>query len=193
MFRLHYLLGTVFIALCGLAVARSSIVVVPHGASGPAESLPSGGDAAQWFATLKPFCNALEVDTRMSGNPPPAGLEGQGYGAACYALAGKIDRARELILTVEPDQRWRAAGIVFEIGHPIADAGDDRSAGPIMSLVVEFWPNHYMALYHAGAAAYGLGQADAAGRHLRSFLRHYTVADGWGQRAQEMLRQLESR
>lgn len=45
-------------------------------------------------------------------------------------------------------QQEKAAGIVFRIGHPVADAGDDESAGPIMNLVVKYQPWNYMALYH---------------------------------------------
>ena len=37
-----------------------------------------------------------------------------------------------------PGERGQASAIVFDIGHPVADAGDDRSAGPIMELVLEF-------------------------------------------------------
>ena len=77
--------------------------------------------------------------------------------AACYALAGRIASAREVILTLPEEMRYRAAGVVFEAGHPAADAGDDVAAGPLMELVVEFWPNHYMALYHAGAARFEQG------------------------------------
>jgi predicted HD phosphohydrolase len=98
-----------------------------------------------------------------------------------------------LIAALDDDDRWRAAGIVFEIGHPVADMGDDRSAGPIMELVVEFWPNHYMALYHAGAARYALGEPVAARRHLAAFLEHYTAMDGWTRNAHRMLADLEGR
>jgi hypothetical protein len=81
--------------------------------------------------------------------------------------------------SVPSGERYRAAGIVFEIAHPVADAGDDRSAGPIMALVVEFWPNHYMALYHAGASEAALGRNAAAREHLSRFLELYHENDGW--------------
>ena len=83
-------------------------------------------------------------------------MQGAGYGAACYALAGRIDHARSLITALPAGERGQASAIVFDIGHPVADAGDDRSAGPIMELVLEFWPENYMALYHAGMSEYVL-------------------------------------
>lgn len=125
--------------------------------------------------------------------PPPADYQGRGFGAACYALAGRIDSARALILRLPGEDRFRAAGIVFEVGHPVADMGDDKAAGPIMELVVEFWPNHYMALYHAGASEYQLGQHALALQHLEAFLREYTVNDGWTSSARSMLRGIRER
>ena len=111
--------------------------------------------------------------------------------AACYALAGRIDDARALIGRLPPDQRYRAAGVVFEAGHPAADAGDDVAAGPLMELVVEFWPNHYMALYHAGAARYELGAHAPAKDYLERFLTEYTPEDGWRSSAKAMLQAIE--
>jgi cytochrome c-type biogenesis protein CcmH/NrfG len=80
-----------------------------------------------------------------------------------------------------------AAGIVFNVGHPVADAGDDASAGPIMRLVVEYTPENYMALYHAGISEYQLGQYDYARTHLERFLELYQPEDGWRANAQEVL------
>ena len=71
-------------------------------------------------------------------------------------------------------QRSSAAGIVFNVGHPVADAGDDQSAGPIMRLVVEYQPENYMALYHAGMSEYILGHTDLARTQLERFLEIYT-------------------
>ena len=94
--------------------------------------------------------------------------------------------ARERPIEALPESaRFSAAGIVFDVAHPIADAGDDRSAGPIMGLVVEFWPNHYMALYHAGMASYGLGYAELARKYLEEFLALYEQDDGWRSNAEQ--------
>jgi hypothetical protein len=122
--------------------------------------------------------------------PPPATVEGAGYHAACFALAGRIDDARRLIDQLPDNARQAAAGIVFEVGHPVADAGDDRSAGPIMELVIDYWPNHYMALYHAGMAEYMLGQRDLARHNLEAFLQLYHENDGWRSNGIDVLRRL---
>jgi hypothetical protein len=82
------------------------------------------------------------------------------------ALAGRIESARAEILELPEDRRAQAVGVVFDQAHPAADAGDDVAAGPVMELVVEFWPNHYMALYHAGAARFEEGDQLLGRRQL---------------------------
>jgi cytochrome c-type biogenesis protein CcmH/NrfG len=83
--------------------------------------------------------------------------------------------------------RPRAAGIVFEIVHPVADAGDDRSAGPMMRLVLEFWPQNFQALYHAGMSEYAVDDYERARAHLDRFLALYRTDDGWTRNAREVL------
>jgi hypothetical protein len=154
------------------------------------EPQPAPTDAAAWFSYVRQFCNSVEVDTRMRLNPAPATPEGAMHEAACYALAGRIERAREVIQGLDADLRYKAAGVVFEAGHPAADAGDDVAAGPLMELVVEFWPNHYMALYHAGASRYELGDFEAARGYLDSFMIEYAIEDGWRTSARGMLERI---
>ena len=149
-------------------------------------------DAGSWFRSMKAYCNSVEVETRLTWSPAPRSADGTAYEAACFALAGRIDSARERILQLPEDQRWHAAGVVFNVGHPVADAGDDLAAGPIMSLVVEFWPNHYQALYHAGAARYALGDHGSAHKYLVSFLEHYSADDGWRRNALSMIAAIEA-
>ncbi|MGE0158100.1 MAG: hypothetical protein AB7T31_01740 [Gemmatimonadales bacterium] len=144
-------------------------------------------DAAAWFARMRQFCNPVEVDSRMRMDPIPSTTDGAMQGAACYALANHIDDARAIIEGLPVDQRFLAAGVVFEAGHPAADAGDDIAAGPLMELVVEFWPNHYMALYHAGAARYETGDYALAKVYLERFLVQYATEDGWRSSAKGML------
>jgi hypothetical protein len=189
--RALYAAGWGYVALCGVVLAaRTGRPSMPQGGEPPAPAAPFRGTAGEWFANVKPFCNAVEVEVRQQQLPPPAGVEGAGYGAACYALAGKIDRARETIDRLGAGDRSTAAGIVFMIGHPVADAGDDQSAGPIMRLVVSYQPDNYMALYHAGMSEYILGQMDFARTHLRKFLDLYHEPDGYRNNAVEVLQRL---
>lgn len=155
-----------------------------------AATAPTATTADAWFTAVKPFCNGVEVEIQLRNNPAPRTTAGAGYTAACLALAGRIDRARGVLQTVRESERVQAVGIVFDIAHPVADAGDDRAAGPIMELVVEFWPNHYMALYHAGMSEYILDQPELARKNLRSFLRYYDSDDGWRRNAIEVLGRL---
>lgn len=166
--------------------ARPRVVPPP-----PPRPPSNAADAAEWFRRAKPYCNTVEVSNVERDSPAPKTAEGAGYNAACLALAGRIDDARRAIDALMATDRPRAANIVFEIGHPVADAGDDRSAGPIMELVVDYIPNHYMALYHAGMAEYMLGQRDLSKRNLTDFLRYYSPEDGWRHNAQDVLRRLD--
>lgn len=69
----------------------------------------------------------------------------------------------------------------------MADAGDDKSAGPIMDLVAKYWPENYMAIYHAGMSHYILGEYPQATQQLQAFLRVYQQPDGWTAKAKSAL------
>jgi hypothetical protein len=170
-----------------LALRQQASAPNPHV---PAVPLITAINSDTWFTTIKPYCNGVEVEVHLRNNPPPATVAGSGYGAACLALAGRIDAARATLHRIPPDQRLEAVAIVFDVAHPVADAGDDRAAGPIMQLVVEFWPNHYMALYHAGMSEYILNQPELARQHLTSFLKYYSSDDGWRRNAIDVLGRL---
>lgn len=155
---------------------------------------PSGDLAAtgsvtseEWLTSMRPFCNPVDVVTRLAWSPAPEGAEGTMHEAACLALAGRTDDARARLLTLSAEDQWKGARVVFAVGHPAADAGDDVAAGPLMELVVEFWPNHYMALYHAGTARFEAGDAPRAKDYLERFLQEYKIEDGWQTNAREML------
>ncbi|HYS08613.1 MAG TPA: serine/threonine-protein kinase [Myxococcales bacterium] len=177
-----------------LAVAALSVTFLSFRRPAPASTAeparPLGTAAQRWFAVAKPYCNPVEVAQFMARRPFPEGWDGAGYGAGCWALAGRIDDARAALAKLAKDDRWRAAGIVFDLAHPVADAGDDVAAGPIMNLVVESWPNHYMALYHAGISDSALGHRDRARRHLTAFLDLYKQDDGFTRKAREELAKL---
>ena len=147
-------------------------------------------DAGAWLQSFRGYCNPVDVETRLRWQPAPQTHEGEMHKAACYALAGKIDEARAAILGLPQELQYHAAGVVFNAGHPAADAGDEVAAGPLMELVVEFWPNHYMALYHAGAAAFERGEHGDAQVYLKRFLVEYTLEDGWRINAHTMLEQI---
>jgi hypothetical protein len=177
--------GWSYVALCGLILASHRDI--PRGGEPPHPVAPYAGDAGSWFARIKPFCNAVEVEVEQQRIPPPAGPDGAGYAAACFALAGKIDRARGVIDALPGRLRPPPPTIVYNIAHRVAHAGDAASAGPIMRLVVEYTPENYMALYHAGVSEDMLGQYDYARTHLERFLQLYQPEDGWRANARELL------
>jgi len=190
MHRTLYLAGFGYLAVCAALVVRHR---TPGRAPQPVPTTVTAGfdgPANQWFTAIKPFCNAVEVEIAQRTHPAPGTLEGAGFSAACYALGGKLDLARAVIDRVPAAHRYQAVGIVFGVAHPVADAGDDRSAGPIMELVIQYWPNHYMALYHAGMSEYALGQKALARDHLTAFLSYYHVNDGWTRNARDVLARL---
>jgi hypothetical protein len=193
MTRVYHLAGWGYAAICvafflrmsgpfGYALAREPV-------TGYADV--EATDGGRWFTRVRPRCNALEVNLAIRRDPPPATADGAGYEAACQAVAGRIENARSVILRLPEDQRAGAAGLLFGVGHPIADAGDDRSAGPIMRLVIDFQPWNTMALYHAGMSYYILGDEALAQRYLRDFTRMYEPDDGWRGNALEVLERLD--
>ena len=184
-----YLLGFGYLAICGAVVLRHRAGPL-RGPEHPPVAVSFGGSAGEWFSSIKPYCNSVEVELAQRQHPAPATLGGQGYGAACYALGGKIDLARATLDRLPAAERAQAAAIVFGVGHPVADAGDDRSAGPIMELVLDYIPSHYMALYHAGMSEYALEQPALARKHLKAFLSYYHENDGWTQNARDVLARL---
>ena len=50
-----------------------------------------------------------------------------------------------------------------------------------------------MALYHAGAARYALGDYGWAHKYLVSFLEYYDPDDGWRRNAVSMITEIEAR
>jgi hypothetical protein len=173
-----------FVGFTGGPPPASLVAVRPPDA--PAPTGPRG-----WFSRAKPSCNPVEVAQWMARSPPPPGWEGQGFGAGCYALAGKIEPARRLLFGLQGDDRWRGAGIVFDLAHGVADRGDDVAAAPIMDLVLEVWPNHFQALYHAGMSAFALGEPVKAKAQLTRFLELYSPEDFFRQQAIAALKRIE--
>ena len=196
--KLIYGIGFAYLALCALVH-----VVRPNGSrsKGPASSVvPNtngctatqyGSESAKrWYCSVKPYCNSVEAADRLRTSPPPTGWDGAGYAAACHTLAGRIDAARQTLDAVAKHKRRRAVTIVFDIAHPVADRGDDVAAGPIMHLVLEYWPNFFQALYHAGMSDYALGKNEHAIDELTRFRRVYPHNDWFGQQADRALDRL---
>lgn len=191
MIRFLYFAGASYVAICAAAIAARPRAALSGGHPAVSGGLPAGSGAA-WFVRIKPFCNSVEVETAQRRQPAPVTSDGPGFSAACYALAGKLDQARAVIDSLgSAPARQYAARIVFGVGHPVADAGDDRSAGPIMELVLDYDPDNYMALYHAGMSEYTLGQRELAREHLQRFLQLYRASDGWTSNAAEVLARIE--
>lgn len=143
---------------------------------------PEPEPVATVIPDISPRCTPLEVRRYLAGAKLP--LEAH---ASCLAIAGLIDEARALLRAMPADTRARAIAQIFELAHPTADAGDDRSAGPLMMLVVELWPENYMAMFHAGMAQFALGQDAVAQVYLERFLSMYATRDVWRARAENAL------
>jgi hypothetical protein len=199
--RFLYFAGFTYIALCGALLFRETIARGVYAGdmprATPARPYPTTGrtvqnSAEEWFAAMKPYCNPVEVEVRERFKPAPGTVQGAGFSAACFALAGKIERARTIIDSMAPRDRGAAANVLFNVAHPVADAGDDQSSGPMMELVLEYWPNNYMALYHAGMSEYSLGQTELAQRRLRAFLSMYNANDGFTSAAKSALAHMEN-
>ena len=133
-------------------------------------------------------CNPLQVDVHLrTTDPPPAER------ATCLAIAGRIAQARAILDAMPPGERNATVHSIFSIAHPIADMGDDRSAGPIMRMIVDYHPDNYMAMFHAGMAAYALGEDEHATSYLQRFLGMYSNPDLWRTRAETALRGITAR
>jgi Protein kinase domain len=147
---------------------------------------------ADWFSRVRPHCNAIEAEVTLRADPAPATTAGQADAAACYALAGKIALAKRTLDGLAHAERVAATNQVFNIVHPVADQGDDAATGPIMRLVLDYTPDNFMALYHAGMAEYQGGDVVSAKTHLLRFLDIYRAGDGWVQSAERVLKEIEN-
>ncbi|HTJ80188.1 MAG TPA: serine/threonine-protein kinase [Polyangiaceae bacterium] len=200
--------GFVAAGLVVLALAAGTAKWI-HDATAPSDPSPMTSDAvtspvtplppdlaktkgAAWFARASARCNPVQVDMLLKQEPPPDGTDGAGFAAACLSLAGKIDRARTAIESLPASDRAQASWAVFEVVHPIADAGDDASAGPAMQLVLDYWPDNYMALYHAGMSEYRTGNNAPSKEHLARFLEIYHQQDGFTDTAKRVLREMDA-
>jgi len=171
-------LGLVVLLLCTLSAAAVVLLMRAREGEAPAHAAGPG----TWWSRAGSQCTPLGVQLAIRD---PAWTEVER--TTCLAIAGKVDDARRRLATMSDDQRGEALQQIFAIAHPIADAGDDRSAGPIMTLVADLWPENYMAVFHAGMAEFAVGNDLAARTQLDRFLTIYRSEDVWRGRAQKAL------
>jgi hypothetical protein len=187
--------AAVGLVAAALAVGAWGLATLAPDRSLPVNEPPAAprhvSSAQAWLTRMRPRCNAVEAVQAVLREPPPAGADGAGAGAACLALGGKMTAARKLIVALPPGERARAAAVVFNAGHPVADMGDDVSAAPIMQLVLEFWPDNFQALYHAGMSEYALGRPSEARPLLERFLALYHLEDGFTRAARRALQRIQ--
>lgn len=182
-------------ALAAYSLAGSALLVRERrgGEPPPAEVLAgTSRPGERWFAEIRGRCNPLEVASALRDHPPPADITGAAYAAACWAFAGKLDVARREIAKLPAGEpRSYAASVVFYVAHPVADQGDDVAAGPIMELVLEFKPDDFQALYHAGMSEYALGRIEEAQHNLSKFRQLYRAKDFFGNNADQALDRIQ--
>jgi len=169
----------IFWIALGVAVVAPVVFVLAMHGSHPHVQI---GPAPPPRASSLSGCTSLEVEETIR-DTPMTDIDRM----TCLAVAGKIDRARAMLRAMSEQTRSQAIGRVFAVAHPIADRGDDASAGPIMWLVTEFWPQNYMAVFHAGMSDFALGRDDTAKQQLERFLQMYAPQDVWHARAEQAL------
>jgi len=142
---------------------------------------------AEWFESVEARCTSSEARIITDLWPPPLSPEGTAYEAACFALAEDILMARALILGLPEESRTMAAGILFDVTDATHDPIGTKAAAPLLELVLEFWPNHYPALFYAGSVRYSTGDLAGATPLLERFLESYGPDDDWSSDARRML------
>jgi hypothetical protein len=154
----------------------------------PEPELPAPPASAQdWFAQIKPRCTPADVRLATDLRPPPDGVEGTGYKAACFALARQVPTARAFLLGLPRDEQVVGASVVYDVAQQLASENRHDIAGPLMELVLEFWPDHYLALFEAGKARYVSGDLHAAQGLLGRFLEVYVGDDSLVANARRMM------
>ena len=154
----------------------------------PAELATSA--AARWFAGARAHCNPVELEGVLADTARPGGPDGAAFAAACAALAGNLAVARAQVMAVDADNRGYASQVMFAVAHPLADRRNgDPAIAAIMRLVLEFWPENIIALYHLGIAEF-MAQDPRAAEHLRTFRERHPARDGFGAAADLLLREI---
>jgi hypothetical protein len=90
--RSLYALGWSYVALCVWLLADARHRPVPSGGEPPAAAPSFRGEASEWFAQVKPFCNAVEVEVRQQQFPAPTTVTF--LRITLSAAPGRADHAR---------------------------------------------------------------------------------------------------
>jgi hypothetical protein len=152
-------------------------------------------DADQWIRSMWRACNAGDLEADASWRPPPPTPHGQMYLAACVALAGQIERARDIIDALPEANRTEAAGVLSTATFPAARQERYEVAGPAMELVLEHWPTMEGAIFHAGRGRLATGDLDGARDYLLRYVATTTsgtVPDLQRAWARELLARIDS-
>jgi len=159
-------------------VGRAAPAPVAESARAPEPVLPRPPATPRaWFDMVRTRCTPGEVRLATDLNRPPAGAEGTGYKAACFALAGQISTARALLLGLPEADRPQGVAPVDDMARELAGRGRHDLAGPLAELVLEFWPDREVALYAAGMARWADGDRSAARDYLERFLELHPDQD----------------
>lgn len=170
-----------------LLKSREPAPEVPEARAPEPRIEPPAATPQEWFERIRSRCTPADVRLATDLTPPPPGVEGVGYKAACFALARKITDARALLLSLSEDNRIEGATQVYDVAQDFGVKGRHDVAGPLMELVLEFWPNHYLALYEAGRARYVSGDFSGARSFLERFLEVHEGHDDLEVEARRML------
>jgi hypothetical protein len=133
------------------------------------------------------MCTPAAVTAATDRHPAPSTVEGEGFKAACFAQARKLPNARAVLLGIDESHRAEAASVVYDVARSMSERGHGLAAGQLFELVVEFWPNHYLALHQAGATRYEVGDTSGARAYLERFLAVYAAEDSLTADARRML------
>jgi hypothetical protein len=133
-----------------------------------------------------PQCSPALVDTAVA-DPGMTEVER----AMCYGLAGRISDAHIALGKLSERDRAVALAGIFSLADATADAGHDEAVVDQMELVIEYDPNNFQALFHAGIAEAHRARGPLATQYLNRFLALYPTEDGWRARAKAALAQLQ--
>jgi hypothetical protein len=94
--------------------------------TGTASTVLSPG--AKWYGGNRDGCTAGEIDRRLANVPPPKGPEGKAFVAVCFAIAGKTEKAREVLAAIPAGDRGVVKRALADAAQLERQAGGDVAA-----------------------------------------------------------------